>query len=47
MNPLYLKNTEPILYGVTPQDLQWDDERIRHQVVVGPGVENLYRPIVR
>ena len=47
MNPFHLKNTKPILHSVTPQDLQWDDERIRHQVVVDPRVENLYCAIVR
>ena len=46
MNPLHLENAEPILHGVTPQDLQGNDKRVRHQVVVDPRVENLYRAIV-
>jgi hypothetical protein len=46
-DPLHLQNTKSVLHGVSPEDLERNDERIRHQVVVDPRMENLYRAVIR
>ena len=44
--PLHLQHSKPFLYLMPTQDLEWDNKRVRHQVVVDPCMEDLDRAVV-
>jgi len=45
--PLHLKHTETIFDFMSPKDLQRNNQRISHEVIVHPCVEDLDSPVIR
>lgn len=46
-DPFDLQDTQTFLDLVSSQNLQWDNQRVCHKIIVNSGVEHLDRPIVR